>query len=229
MSEQRFPIKQGDAVVHKRWAVDVAAAARLNSMPVDQLAGEVTEMAAHFPRWLLTIVCEGQPVPCRACEGLHVFDRGARCVQCDQPAKSLPRNCRAGWFGLMPPIGIDGLAAIKDALVARPPRRHVVGRAEALGHYVLVPLVACYAADHPKHPVDVYYLPEFRQIPGVPRDEYSHAFHMIGTGRMCLFAPGDWHERITCREVLQQRAYPHVIKFLNYANGKRDAFAMVSR
>ena len=29
-------------------------------------------------------------------------------------------------------------------------------------------------------------------------------------------------------EVLQQRAYPHVIKFLNYANGKRNAVAIVS-
>ena len=27
---------------------------------------------------------------------------------------------------------------------------------------------------------------------------------------------------------LQQRAYPHVIKMLNYGNGKRNAFAIVS-
>ena len=70
------------------------------------------------------------------------------------------------------------------------------------------------------------YLPEFRDIPGVPRAEYSHAFHMIGQGRMCLFAGGEWHDRMTAREVLQQRAYAHVIKFLNYANGKTDAFAI---
>ncbi len=229
MIEQRFPIKQGGAVTHKRWSLDVAVAARLNGMPVDQLAGEARDMAAHFPRWLLTIVCDGQPVPCRACEGLFVFDAGVRCVQCSKAARDLPRNGRAGWFGLMPPIGIEGLANIRDALVARPPRRHVVGRADTLGNYLLVPLVACYAADHPKHPIDVYYLPEFRDIPGVPRNEFSHAFHMIGTGRMCLFAAEDWHDRITCREVLQQRAYAHVIKFLNYANGKHDAFAVVTR
>jgi hypothetical protein len=228
MSEQMFPVKQGDAVVHKRWVVDLAHAGRLG-VPLDAIARDAAEMATHFPRWLLTLVKDGQPVSCRSCDSFLVFDRGVRCVACDRVPRDLPRGTRPGWFGVLPPIGIDGLAKIRNELVAKPPRRHVVGRTEALGHYMLVPLVAAYAADHPKHPFDVYYLPEFRQIPGIPRDEYSHAFHMIGTGRMCLFAPGDWHEHMTCREVLQQRAYPHVIKFLNYANGKKDAFAIVTR
>ena len=51
---------------------------------------------------------------------------------------------------------------------------------------------------------------------------------MLGDGTMCLFAAGQWRRSMTCREVLQQRAYPHVIKLLNYADGKRDAFAIVS-
>jgi hypothetical protein len=136
---------------------------------------------------------------------------------------------RAGWFGVMPPIGLDGLAKLRDAIVAKPPPRHVVAQREGLGTYILVPLVVWYPPGYPNIPLEVFYLPEFRKIPGVPRDEYSHAFHMIGTGRMCLFAGGEWNDRMTCREVLQQRAYAHVIKFLNFANGKKDAFAIVTR
>jgi hypothetical protein len=45
---------------------------------------------------------------------------------------------------------------------------------------------------------------------------------------MCLFAAGQWSPEMTCREVLQQRAYAHLVKMLRYANGKADAFAVVS-
>jgi hypothetical protein len=222
MIEHQFPTPSGV----KRWAVDLLAAARAADVPVERLQRDATDMAQHFPRWLLVLVRDGQPLQCR-CHGLYVFDqgtgRGARCVLCEKPSAE-PR-ARAGWFGVLPPIGIDGLATIKDAIVARPPRRHVVGRRAALGTFMLVPLVVQYGAQA----LDVYYLPEFREIPGVPKDEYSHAFHMIGQGRMCLFAPGEWRAEMTCREVLQQRAFPHVIKFLNYANGKKDAFAIVTR
>jgi len=227
--EQVVPVKRGDAVTHRRWTVDLAAAARLAGVPVARLAREAREMAEHFPRWVLAVIREGEPAACRGCEGLLVFDAGIRCASCGKAPRELPRGCRAGWFGVMPPVGIDGLARIRDALVERPPRRHVVGHRAGLGHYVLVPVVAAYSAEYPKYPLDVFYLPEFRDVPGVPRTEFSHEFHMIGEGRMCLFAAGEWHEGMTCREVLQQRAYAHVIKFLNYANGKRDAFAIVSR
>jgi hypothetical protein len=222
---QQFPIKQGAQIIHKRWALDVAAAARVAGMPAERMAREAAEMAAHFPRWVLVLVRDGQPLACK-CDGLLVFDRGVRCVLCERPAK---QTAKAGWFGVLPPIGIDSLARIKDAIVAKPPKRHVVGTREALGTFMLVPLVAQYPAVYPRDPLDVYYLPEFRDIPGVPREEYSHAFHMIGPGRMCLFAPNEWREEMVCREVLQQRAYPHAIKFLNYANGKQDAFAIVTR
>ncbi|MEW5848789.1 MAG: hypothetical protein AB2A00_08240 [Myxococcota bacterium] len=226
--EQMFPFKQGDLVMHKRWSVDLVAAARLAGIPVERMTREAREMATHFPRWLLTLTHDGQAVRCHACQGLIVFDDGTRCVQCGKRFQDLPNGLRTGWFGVMPPVGIDGLTRIKDALLARPPRQHVVGHREGLGNYVLVPLVATYPGDFPSRPPDVFYLPEFRDIPGVPRAEYSHEFHMIGLGRMCLFAAGEWYAQMTCREVLQQRAYPHVIKFLNYANGKKNAFAMVS-
>jgi hypothetical protein len=218
MIEHQFPTASGP----KRWPVDVAAAARAAGIGVQRMLRDATDMAQHFPRWLLILVRDGQPVQCK-CDGLYVFDHGARCVLCAKPAKD-PR-ARAGWFGVLPPIGLDGLARIKDAIVARPPRRHVVGTRDVLGTFMLVPLVVQYGAQA----LDVYYLPEFRDIPGIPKDEYSHAFHMIGQGRMCLFAPGEWRDEMTCREVLQQRAYPHVIKFLNYANGKKDAFAIVTK
>ena len=225
--EHQFPTKQGAAIVHKRWSVDLAAAARAAGVSVERITREANDMAQHFPRWLLVLVRDGQPVACK-CDGLYVFDRGARCVLCDKPPKDM-KLLRAGWFGVLPPIGLDGLAKIKDAIVAKPPKRHVVGTREPLGTFMLVPLVVQYPGAYPRYPLDVYYLPEFRDIPGVPRDEYSHAFHMIGQGRMCLFAPNEWREDLACREVLQQRAYPHVIKFLNFANGKKDAFAIVTR
>ena len=218
--EHRFPIG------NKRWSVDLAAAARSAGISVERLTREANDMAQHLPRWLLVLVREGQPALCR-CGGLYVFDRGARCVLCD--AREAPRNARAGWFGVLPPIGLEGLAKIKNAVIAKPPKRHVVGKQDPIGTYMLVPLVVQYPGGYPHHPVDVYYLPEFRDIPGIPRDEYSHAFHMIGPGRMCLFAANEWREEMLPREVLQQRAYPHAIKFLNYANGKRDAFAIVTQ
>jgi hypothetical protein len=62
----------------------------------------------------------------------------------------------------------------------------------------------------------------------MPRDAASHEVHLYGSGCMCLFAPGEWRPEMSCREVLQQRAYAHVIKLLNYGNGKRDAFTLVS-
>jgi len=224
---QQFPTKQDGQVVHKRWTVDVTAAARSAGVTVERMTREASDMAQHFPRWLLVLVREGQPVLCK-CDGLFVFDRGARCVLCAKTPKDV-KQARAGWFGVLPPIGIDGLARIKDAVVRKPPKRHVVGTRDALGTFMLVPLVVQYPGAYPKYPLDVYYLPEFRDIPGVPRDEYSHTFHMIGQGRMCLFAPNEWRDDMACREVLQQRAYPHVIKFLNFANGKTDAFAIVTR
>jgi hypothetical protein len=227
MTQQQFPTKVDGQVTHVRWTVDVATAAKSAGVDEGRLAREVADMAAHFPRWLLVLVREGQPLHC-SCNGMYIFDRGTRCVLCGHQAPKDP-HARAGWFGVLPPIGIDGLGKIKNAVVAKPPRRHVVGARDGIGTFMLVPLVVQYPGAYPRYPLDVYYLPEFRDIPGVPRDEYSHAFHMIGQGRMCLFAPAEWHEDTTPREVLQQRAYPHVIKFLNYANGKTDAFAIVTR
>lgn len=227
MTQQQFPTRVGGEVVHRRWDVDIPAAAASAGVPVDRLGREVTDMAAHFPRWLLILAREGQPVLCR-CDGMFVFERGVRCVLCGDPPKDA-RGARAGWFGVLPPIGLDGLARVKAAVTKKPPKRHVVGARAGIGTFMLVPLVVQYPGAYPRDPLDVYYLPEFRDIPGVPVDEYSHTFHMIGRGRMCLFAATEWREDTTPREVLQQRAYPHVIKFLNYANGKKDAFAIVTR
>jgi hypothetical protein len=225
--EQVVPLKHGAGIAHKRWHVDLEAAARFCGVTAVRMAREASEMAAHFPRWLLALTRDGQPIRCRACDGLFVFDRGVRCVQCD--STSVPRHARGGWFGVVPPVGIDGLAKLRPALLAKPPQRHVVGHREGLGNFLLVPLVVTYPAEYPAYPPNVFYLPSFRDIPGVPSDEYSHELHMIGVGRMCLYATGEWTDALTCRDVLQQRAYPHVIKFLNYANGKRDAFAIVSK
>jgi hypothetical protein len=186
-------------------------------------------MGRHFPRWLLTLAVGRERLLCRRCAGAIVFDRGPRCVACDQAAAEIPASARLAWFGLLPPVGIDSLERVAPALRARPPRWHAVGEQPGIGGYLLVPLVASYPHGFPEEPVRVAYLPGFFSIPGVPPEGASHETHMLGGGFMCLYAPGEWSPELSCREVLQQRAYAHVIKLLNYANGKHGAFAIVTR
>jgi len=226
--QQQFPYRENNEVKHRRWSVDVKAAASLAGINAERFSVELADMAVHFPRWILTVSQHHALVRCQKCDGMVIFDRGARCVACDVKASRLPGAARPAWFGVMPPIGIDGLARIKDGLLARPPKGHVVGHREGLGNYLLVPLVVTYPPQFPLSPVEVFYLPEFRTIPGMPQEEVSHAFHMVGHGKMCLFAAGEWIPEMGARTTLQQRAYAHVVKFLNYANGKRNAFAVVS-
>jgi hypothetical protein len=120
------------------------------------------------------------------------------------------------------------LTKIRCKLISHPPEQHVVGQRPDIGHYLLVPTLAIYPAEYPSYPVRIAYLPGFSKIPGIPREGPSHTYHMLGNGFMCLFAAGEWKRDMTCCSVLQQRAYAHVIKFLNYGNGKHDAFAIVT-
>ncbi len=221
MIEQRFP--NG-----KRWNVDVAAVLRLRpTLQKDRLEHELSEMQQHFGRWVLSVANGPLLARCEKCDGVQVFDRGLRCVACDRVATKMA-GLQPAWFGLLPPIGLDGLTQIKDAVLAKPPPGHVVGTHERIGSYLLVPLVAVIPEAFPASPVQVHYMPTIRKIAGMPKEEVSHAFHMLPHQQMCLFAGGEWRPDMTCRETLQQRAYAHVIKLLNYCNGKRNAFAIVS-
>jgi hypothetical protein len=230
---QTFPRRSGQAIVHRSWTVDLDTAGALirwGKSGAARLRQEVAEMAEHFPRWLLTVSAGRDRVLCPHCSGLLVFDNGLRCAQCERPVRStaVPRGASLAWFGLMPPVGIDGLTRLKKGLVAKPPALHVVGDRADIGHYLLVPLVALYPTEFPAAPPRVAYLPGLFQVPGMPEEQCSHTYHMFSGGFMCLFAPGEWRATMTCRELLQQRAYAHVIKLLSYANGRRQAFAIVS-
>lgn len=229
---QQFPVRDGDRIVHRTWVVDLAAAGRAirnRPPPADRLQREAVDMAAHLPRWVLTVSGPRDPITC-GCGGTLVFDRGLRCVACDLPQAPsvLPADAHLAWFGLLPPIGIDSLTHVKKALLRRAPARHVVGRDPTLGTYLLIPLVASYPPGYPDGPPRVTYRSSFFKIRGMPQDRASHEVHLYGSGVMCLFAGGQWDRSMTVRQVLQQRAYAHVIKLLNYANGKRQAFAKVS-
>ena len=232
MTEQRFPIRDGDRIVHHTWTVDLAAAnnaVRNRPPPAARLEAEVAEMAEHLPRWVLTVARGRDPIRC-ACGGTLVFDRGLRCVACEKtraPSR-LAKDARLAWFGLLPPIGIDSLGRVKRALLKKVPDGHVVGRDPGLGTYLLVPLLANYPPGYPACPPQVTYRGSFFKIRGMPPDRASHEVHLYGGGVMCLFAGGQWDRATTVRQVLQQRAYAHVIKLLNFANGKRRAFAKVS-
>jgi hypothetical protein len=226
---QVFPRRVDGTVVHHRFAVDLDAASPFAAWGrggAARLRREVTEMAEHFPRWLLTVSVGRERVTC-PCGGMLVFDRSLRCAQCERPADR-PAAAQLAWFGLLPPVGIDGLPRLKKGLLAKPPAQHVLGQRDDLGHYLLVPLVALYPPDFPAAPPRVAYLPGLFRVPGMPPAACSHDYHMLSEGFMCLFAAREWRPTMSCRELLQQRAYAHVIKLLNYANGKREAFAIVS-
>ena len=231
---QTLPKRNGDKVEHVQWLLDLDCAqalapwARINPARLER---EAVEMARHFPRWLLT-VCRGQQqLVCPACDGMLVFDRGLRCSRCTRElARSrIPRDVLLGWFGLMPPIGIDSLTRVRGKLKERPPARHVVGHSDATGDYLLVPLLAVYPVNFPEGYPRVSYFPEIFSVKGMPARGVSHTCHMLPDDVMCLFAAGQWRREMTCREELQQRAYPHVVKLINYANGTTDAFAIVSK
>jgi hypothetical protein len=230
---QSFPLKEDGRIVHRRWIVDLASAQRIAKWSVrgqKRIHQEVEEMGAHFPRWILTACIGRNRLTCASCGGMLVFDRGLRCVACGRsiaPTR-VPKKAELAWFGLLPPVGIDGLNKLKRQLIARPPDGHLVGRREGIGHFLLVPLLAVCPPGFPKIEVRVTYLPSLFKVRGMPRDTTSHAYHMLGGGVMCLFAGREWRRQTTCREVLQQRAYAHVIKLLNYGNGKRNSFAVVS-
>jgi len=233
--QQLFPKRADDgSIIHKRWKVDLDAATELAAWTSRgaraRLQRETAEMAQHFPRWLLTASDGRDRVCCRRCGSALVFDRGLRCVECDTRVSRsrLPSGALLSWFGLMPPIGVDGLARLRKRLTARPPAHHVLGQRADLGHYLLVPLVATYPRIFPASPPRVAYLAGLFKVRGMPAQTASHAYHMYSGGFMCLFAPGEWRHLISCRELLQQRAYAHVIKLLNYADGKRAAFDIVS-
>ncbi|MCC6806284.1 MAG: hypothetical protein IT381_02575 [Deltaproteobacteria bacterium] len=224
MSEQQFPTASGP----RRWQVDVANVVKLWGFDGARLERELSEMREHFGRWVLSVAKDGRLVRCPGCNGVLVHDRGVRCVACERPFQAKRDTHRPAWFGLLPPIGLDGLGAIRDAIMTKPPAQHVVGTHPSIGRYLLVPLVAILPAAFPIAPVQVHYLPTIRHVAGMPQEPVSHAFHMLPNEQMCLFAGSEWQSEMSCRETLQQRAYAHVIKLLNYANGKKSAFAIVS-
>lgn len=229
--QQVFPRREGNRIAYQKWEPDLKSAQRIcNTGMRKRLCKEVEEMSAHLPRWILTVVKGRNTIRCKRCGGLLVFDRGLRCVACGKARSvaDLDPSVRLAFFGLLPPIGIDGLPKIKAGLAGHTPKRHIVGHSPEIGTYLLVPLVAVFPPEYPVAALAVAYQPGFFSIPYTPSGRASHEVHMVGGEFMCLFAARQWSPAMTCREVLQQRAYPHVIKMLNYAAGKRDAFAIVS-
>jgi hypothetical protein len=231
---QSYPRRNGAGAIERRsFAVDLACASRTGGprgLTEERLALEASEMALHFPRWILTISVGRERVLCRSCGGPLVFDRALRCAACEKKpsSSSLPREARLAWFGLLPPIGIDRLERLGPRLRERPPAQHVIGHRDEIGHYLLVPLVATYPDGFPALPARVAYLPGLFEVAGMAPDRPSHEVHLLGGGVMCLYAPGQWLPETTVRVVLQQRAYAHVIKLLNHGDGKHGAFAKVS-
>lgn len=231
---QTLPRRVHGRVEHVQWLLDLDAASVVGfwrNAKGARLAQEAAEMAQHFPRWLLTVARGTSMLACPSCAGMIVFDRGVRCSQCARglaPSR-IPKDVRLAWFGLMPPIGIGSLSRLGERLRTKAPPRHVVGESASTGRYLLVPLLAVYPDTFPADDPRIAYFPELFAVPGMPARGPSHSAHMLGDFVMCLFAAGQWRPETTCREVLQQRAYAHVVKLLNYADGNTASFAKVTR
>ncbi len=196
-----------------------------------RLEEEAEDMAKHQPRWLLTVSSGRTRLACPKCKGMLIFEQGLRCSACGTqlPTHRLSNHARACWFGLLPPIGLSGLSKLDQALGTNgAPAGHVAAQHAELGRFLMVPLLSGYPPNYPKSPPQIRYLPGFFELPFMPPDKASHRVHLYGQGVLCLFASGQWNRKDFIRQVIEQRAYAHVIKMLNFANGKRRAFAKVS-
>lgn len=156
-----------------------------------------------------------EPLTCRGCGELLVFDRGVRCAVCQRPPQ-LPDNTATsvGLVGRIPAL-ISG-RPFCDALDRRMARMARAGHAdlplfqrsiiEANGRRYLAPRYGMWFANswpHADPPVMVW--PEYFTVLDIPPD---HVYNADGYYRLCLFAA--WREQLACT-VLQNRVVPRLL------------------
>ncbi|HMA34294.1 MAG TPA: hypothetical protein VKY74_07400 [Chloroflexia bacterium] len=223
--EQAMAVPQADGrAVDVAWTVDLAAAARAATWARDNpalLAQEVAEMAAYFPRWVLTVGPGPAITRCKACGEVLVFRAGKqRCICCGRTGA----GSGLAWMGHLPmPLG--GLPRVLRRVQAHPHPAYplvTVGQTPIW----LVPVAAFYPAAWPHEVPTCRYDPALFGILGIGAPGARH--HIISSTAMCLYGAGDWRA-VTLRVVLQQRVVNHLASLLKIGEGQDPSTAFAGR
>ena len=205
------------------WPVDLAAAGRVSAWARENpalLAQEVSEMAAYFPRWVLT-AGDGTVVHrCTRCQDVLVFREGKLgCVRCGRAGK----GSHLAWMGHLP-LPVDGLPRALARITGQPQPGFPLVRVGGARLW-LVPVVAFHPADWPRSEPILRYDRALFTILGI----YANATnHIIDHTRMCLYAWNQWRA-VTMRVVLQQRVVNHLASLLKVADGQPAATAFAGK
>jgi hypothetical protein len=222
--EQAIGVVQADGHTEDvRWTVDLAAAGRVSAWARENprlLAQEVAEMAAYFPRWVLT-VGDGTAVSrCTRCSDMLVFRDGKPgCVRCGRAGK----GPLLAWMGHLP-LPVDGLPQALARITAQSKPGYPLVSVGGTRLW-LVPVVAFHPADWPRSEPILRYDQAIFAILGISATATNH---IIDHTRMCLYAWGQWRA-VTMRVVLQQRVVNHLASLLKVADGQPAATAFAGK
>jgi hypothetical protein len=169
-----------------------------------------------------------EPLLCRQCNELVVFDRGIRCVECDQSVDA-PEDALVGFIGRIPALiaGRPYLTSLQrrlELLEEADAAQAAVWRESLLlveGREYLAPRYGLwFSASWPHSDPPVMVWPEYFDVLDIPPD---HVYYADQYFRLCLYA--NWRERPAC-EVLQNRVVPRLLIDLMVADlealGKMD-------
>jgi hypothetical protein len=209
------------------WDVDLNAAAGiqkwLKKFPL-VFTKDVNEMKKFFPRWLLTISkADGTIICCEYCNNTLVPTHGEIiCVACQRKIK-VKGTVRLAWTGHLPTLVSGRDKFLRKSGEIPDPAFPLV---ELNGNiYLLVPVVIVYPVNGPLEEPHCYYTQQFIQFLYKFNGSY---IHLLGGGRMCLFAYDQWNS-ITIREVIQQRVVNHLISIIKIADGMDPQKAFIGK
>ncbi len=222
--EQAIGVVGADGrTVDARWTVDLAAAGQVSAWARENpalLAQEVAEMAAYFPRWVLT-AGDGKAVNrCARCQDVLVFRDGKlACVRCGRVGK----GSQLAWMGHLP-LPVDGLPQALARIMAHATPGFPLVRVGGTQLW-LVPVVAFHPTDWPRSEPILRYDRALFSILNIPATATNH---IIDQTRMCLYGWSQWRA-VTVRVVLQQRVVNHLASLLKVADGQPAATAFAGK
>jgi len=210
----------------KTWELDLAAMSRCAGWAQrqpDLLREELARLQAAFPTLIAAVgvplgqdrcwVEAAEPLLCKSCSELIVFDHGTRCARCGT-STVVPAPSVVGVVGRIPAL-ISGrpFARSAEARLARyrqsgDPRAETLAGSlmEVSGRRYLAPRFALWFAQtwpHADPPVMVW--PEYFEVLEIPPD---HVYYADQYYRLCLYA--SWREQPAV-QVLQNRVVPRLL------------------
>ncbi len=214
-------------VVHRlggqAWTVDREAAGQVMAWVQREAVtwqADLGSMATHFPHWALVGGNGLHPTQC-ACGGpLAPLKGGLSCVDCGKTGSANTLM----WVGQLPVLARPE-ASFADRRIAL--QRAGFAETEVGGLvYLLVPLAVIYPTEWPSLEPGVYYAQKWLTTLGLP--VANGMYHIIGSGRACLFGWGQW-QPMSVAAVLQQRVVNHVVSLLKIAAGMSPDEAFLGR